>query len=130
MNEYLALLIVLNVLVIVCFGVLFIGILIIARETMKMPEIISRLLNIESLTQQLVSDVGFEMSSIGKPTVFRSADGKYEASSFEELLQLMSGDPNSSLTKEDLDTIKALFQKFLQDQQDDDDDPPEDWKKR
>jgi hypothetical protein len=110
------------------FGVLFIAILLLSKETSKTPEIISRLLNVEMLTQQLVADVGMELNG-ANTKIWRSADGKYQANSFDELLQQMSADPDGPLSKDEIETIQSVFDKIMQMPDEDDDEPTENWQK-
>jgi hypothetical protein len=58
------------------------------------------------------------------PGIFRSIDGKHTASTLEELIDKMNGDPTSKGNVSDLD---SLFNGNVDD--DDDDEPEENWKK-
>jgi len=101
-------------------------ILLASRDTTKIPELIARTTNIEKMLEHLSADVGVEMAGGAVREVWRSADGKYEASSFEELLTKMTNDPNSPLTADEIESIKSIFDKILGES---DDPEKEDWQK-
>jgi hypothetical protein len=103
-------------------------ILFMSRDTTRIPEIVSRLTNIENLTQQLSSDVSAEQMN-GFQELWATPDGKYKASSFEELISKMASDPNGPLSQEEIDAIRSAFDKILGQPDDDNDEPDEPWKR-
>lgn len=119
----------LALMLVMLFGILFIAILLMFKDTSKISEINSRLVNVEMLAQQLVTDVGLELNN-SNTQIWRSADGKYQSDSFEGLLRQMSADPSGPLSKDEIETIKSVFDKIMQMPDDDDDDQSvEDWQK-
>jgi hypothetical protein len=60
------------------------------------------------------------------PGIFRSLDGKYTASSLEELQEKMRNDPDA--TDEGKSDLDKLFNGEVDD--DDDDEPDEKWKRK
>lgn len=44
--------------------------------------------------------------------IYRSADGKYEANSLEELIQKMANDPKAGLTDDELEALKKMFEQI------------------
>lgn len=122
-NDTLALL--LSFLIMSLFGFSGIAamIILISRDTTKIPELVTRVTNIEKLAEQLASDVIAERDS-PISEVWRTADGKYEAESFEELLTQMAQDPNTPLSREEIDSIKSIFEKIMGEP---DDDSSNDW---
>ena len=119
----------LALMMVMLFGILFIAILLMSKETSKISEINSRLVNVEMLSQQLVTDVGLELNN-ANTQIWRSADGKYQADSFEGLLRQMSTDPSGPLSKDEIETIKSVFDKIMQmPDEDDEDQSMEDWQK-
>ena len=119
----------LALMMVMLFGILFIAILLMSKETSKISEINSRLVNVEMLSQQLVTDVGLELNN-ANTQIWRSADGKYQADSFEGLLRQMSTDPSGPRSKDEIETIKSVFDKIMQmPDEDDEDQSMEDWQK-
>lgn len=116
------------------FSVIVIMVLI-SRDTTKIPELVARVSSVEALVGMLTADVGAEIaashaSAMGRPReIWRTADGRYEAGSFEELLTKMSDDPNSGLTVEEIESIQSIFEKImgLPNEEDDEDDEQR-WK--
>ena len=121
-NDTIAILVVLMGLFTVgmCVGTM----LLISRDTNKISEILSRVWSIETNVSELTSAVRSDISSA--PTTWQSADGKYQASSFEELIAKMAADPNSGLAQEDIDAINRIFGQISHDDSEDDGDS---WKK-
>jgi len=107
-----------------CTGLILGTLLFISRDTTKIPELVSRLVNVERITSKLAEDVN---SEIGPGTErWRSADGRYEASSFEELLSNMATDPDGPLDQDEIDAIKSVFEKIMKNNNDE---PKNDWEK-
>ena len=113
---------------VVGFATTFLAILLLSKDTTKIPEIINRLINTEMILGQLAQDVGMEINERDANVRWKTADGKYQASSFEELLHFMASDPNGPLTIEEIDAIKSVFDKIAQN--DDDDGSDEPWRKK
>lgn len=117
------------------FGLATIMVLI-SRDTTKIPEVVMRLSHIESLVGELTSDIRAEISAsqaseMAHPRLqelWRTADGKYEAESFEALLSKMADDPNSPLSPQEIEAIQSVFEKIMG-VQDEDDDQEERWKR-
>lgn len=107
------------------FGGLALLIVLMSRDTTRIPELINRVTNVEKLTEKLSADVNMEQSSTNE--LWRTADGKYEASSFEELLTKMVQDPNTPFTSDEIESIDSIFNKIMETP--DDDDADEAWKK-
>jgi len=105
----------------------FLAILLISKETSKIPELINRSVNAEMVLQQLAEDVNMEINDDSE-VMWRSADGKYQGSSFEDLLHKMSTDPDGPLSADEIDAIKSVFDKIAG--QPDDDEPQEPWRKK
>lgn len=113
------------------FGGLVALLILMSRDTTKIPEIINRVSNIEKLTEHLSADVSGERNISRE--LWRTADGKYEATSFEELLTTMAQDPNTPLSIEEVNSIKSIFEKIMgetSDDDDDDDDSSSSWKQQ
>jgi len=112
-------------------------IVLISRDTTKIPEVIARLTNVESIVGELTSDIRTEIVAGQTETLhpwqpqelWRTADGKYEAPSFEALLSKMADDPDSSLTIEEKEAIQSIFEKIMGVQDEDNDKPDDRWKK-
>lgn len=81
-----------------------------------------------TLIQFLNGEMG-DPSMSGPGPIFRSLDGKYTASSLEELISKMQADPNSGITSADIEQLRNMFN-GLTDDMDDDDDDLEDWQKK
>ena len=105
----------------------FLAILLISKETSKIPELINRSINAEMVLQQLAEDVNMEINDDSE-VMWRSADGKYQGSSFEDLLHKMSTDPDGPLSADEIEAIKSVFDKIAG--QPDDDEPQEPWRKK
>jgi hypothetical protein len=106
------------------FGGLAALIILVSRDTTKTPEVVNRVSNIEKLVERLAADVTAERSS-PMTEVWRTADGKYEANSFEELLTKMAQDPETPLSSDEIESIKSIFEKIMGQH---DDDEPTGWK--
>jgi hypothetical protein len=115
---------------VVGFATTFLAILLVSKETTKIPEILNRLVNTEMILTQLAEDVNLEMRNDQTPELWKTADGKYQGMSFEDLLQKMSLDPDGPLTSDEIDAIKSVFDKIAQNPDDDDDSPQEPWRKK
>jgi uncharacterized phage infection (PIP) family protein YhgE len=67
--------------------------------------------------------------------MFRSIDGRFEASTLEELMEKMMSDPNGpKMTQEDIDKLKEFFEQATDEtdfevDDDDDEESEEGWKK-
>jgi hypothetical protein len=115
------------------FSVIVVMVLI-SRDTTKIPELVSRVSSVEALMGMLTADVGAEIaashaSAINSPReIWRTADGRYEAGSFEELLSKMADDPESGLTVEEIESIQSIFEKIMGLPNEDDEDDEEKWK--
>jgi hypothetical protein len=106
------------------FGGLAALIILVSRDTTKTPEVVNRVSNIEKIVERLAADVGAERS-MPAAEIWRTADGKYEAGSFEELLTKMAQDPNTPLSVDEIESIKSIFEKIMGES---DDDEPTGWK--
>jgi hypothetical protein len=106
------------------FGGLAALIILVSRDTTKTPEVVNRVSNIEKIVEGLAADVGAERS-MPATEIWRTADGKYEAGSFEELLTKMAQDPNTPLSVDEIESIKSIFEKIMGES---DDDEPTGWK--
>lgn len=104
---------------------IFLSILLISKETSKIPELVSRLIGAEMMLTQLINEVDMERDN--RQTMWRSADGRYEASSFEELLHRMATDPDSTLSTDEIEAIQSVFKKISQ-KSDENPDSSEPWK--
>lgn len=51
---------------------------------------------------------------------YKSADGRYAADSMEELISKMANDPESSLTDDDVEALKKIFEQIIDEEEDDD----------
>ena len=115
-----------------CTALVLGGIVLLSRSTTLIPELLVRTSNVEAIVTQLSADVASVASN--EPTeLWRTADGKYTAGSFEELLSKMANDPESPLTPEEINAIKSVFKKIMQDDPEDlfnsgDSDTDEPWK--
>lgn len=90
-----------------------------SRDTTKIPELLTRTMNTERLMEQLTADVSAETHSVPLQESWRTADGRYEARSFEELLTKMTQDPNSPLTVDEIESIRSVFDKIMGNADDD-----------
>lgn len=100
------------------FGGLAALILFVSRDTTKIPELIARVTNVEKMSEILSADVN---AARNEPftQVWRTADGKYEAGSFEELLTKMAQDPDTPLSSEEIDSLRSIFEKIMGEKDDD-----------
>jgi hypothetical protein len=127
--ETLAVLLVLLIVSLAASGVLFATLLLVSRDTTRIPELLSRLTKTEELITKLSADVNLQIDDNNNMSeIWKSADGKYTAGSFEELLSMMAGDPDGPLTPDEINAIKSVFEKITGESNDDDDDK-EPWKK-
>jgi hypothetical protein len=112
-------------------------IVLISRDTTKIPETIARLTNVESIIGELTSDIRAEIVASQTEAIhpwqpqelWRTADGKYEAPSFEALLSKMVDDPDSTLTIEEKEAMQSIFEKIMGVNDDDDDRSDTRWKR-
>jgi CHASE3 domain sensor protein len=126
--ETLAVLLVLLIVGLAAAGAVFASILLVSRDTTRIPEVLSRLTKTEELITKLSTDVNVELKDNGNISeIWKSADGKYTANSFEELLAMMANDPEGPLTADEINAIKSVFEKITGDHDDDEDDK-EPWK--
>lgn len=100
------------------FGGLAALIILVSRDTTKTPELVNRVTNIEKLVEHLSADVDAERSS-PMTEVWRTADGKYEAGSFEELLTKMAQDPDTPLSADEINSLRSIFEKIMGEKDDD-----------
>ena len=126
--ETLAVLLVLLIVGLAAATAIFASVLLVSRDTVKIPEILSRLTKTEDLITHLSSEVNAEVANSGMKEVWKSHDGKYTADSFEELLAMMANDPEGPLSEEEITAIKSVFEKITG-EPDDDDEDKEPWKK-
>jgi hypothetical protein len=100
------------------------------ERTSRIEQISYRMENVEDYLRDLSSTVNEAQSNDddGVP-MFRSMDGKYVASSLEELIAMMQADPESSLNQQG-DSPDNMNKFFDQLSGDSDDDPQEPWKKK
>jgi hypothetical protein len=89
----------------------------------KIDNIIHRLDELQKYMHHIFTDA----NNVPQQQLWRTADGKYTASSFEELLAKMANDPDSSLTEDQVQTLKDIFGKILRDTSKEDDDDIEEW---
>jgi hypothetical protein len=126
--ETFAVLIVLLIVGLAAAGAIFASILLISRDTTRIPELLNRLIKTEDLVTKLSSDVGMELNDTSNASeIWKSADGRYTASSFEKLLSMMANDPDGPLTTDEINAIKSVFEKIIGDV-DEDDEETEPWK--
>jgi len=106
-----------------------IGVLLLER-TSKMDQLLFRMETIETYLRDLSSTVN-DAQLQGSPTpVFRSIDGKYEASSLEELIQMMQANGEGPASVDTRNMTEDQMRKFIDSiQLDDDDEDTEPWKK-
>lgn len=127
--ELLAVLLILLLVVLFVGGIQIISILLISRDTTRIPEIISRLSGVEAITRGLAADIEMGVDGLSSNELWRSADGKYTAGSFEELLNMVASDPAGPLSADEISAIKSIFEKIMKSPLDDgDDDVNEPWK--
>lgn len=113
----------LGVLVLVIIG------FILLERTSRIEQMNYRLENVEDYLRDLSSTVNEAQSGGEEGTpMFRSIDGKYAASSLEELIAMMQADPESELNKggDSSENLKKFFDQLS----DNDDDEQEPWKKK
>lgn len=133
--EIFALLLVLIVVIFVLAvgGGLFATMLLMSRDTVRIPEILSRLTRTEDVITTLAKDLDADLNYSGNmKEIWKSSDGKYVANSFEELLSMMANDPDGPLSPDEIATIKSIFEKIIDDDKNDDDsidNEKEPWKK-
>ena len=119
------------------FSSVIIIMVLLSRDTTKIPEAIARLTNVESIIGELTSDIRAEIVASQTEAIhpwqpqelWRTADGKYEAPSFEALLSKMVDDPDSNLTTEEKEAIQSIFEKIVGIQDDDEDKSDDRWKR-
>lgn len=76
------------------------------------------------------SDEITDISRDANTPIFRSLDGKYTASTLEELISKMQQDPSCNITPADTEKLREMFEGLLPDEDDDEpDDPDNKWKK-
>lgn len=135
--EHLALLLVFLIVSLVGFFSLTIIVMLMSRDTTRIPEVIARIVNMENIIGELTSDIRTEIvagqsesiHSWSPQEVWRTADGKYEATSFEALLSKMVDDPDSTLTVEEKEAMQSIFEKIMGVHDDEDDASDNRWKK-
>lgn len=115
-------------------GLLGIGVLVtigfvLLERTSRIEQISYRLENVEDYLRDLSSTVNEAQSNDEGTSMFRSMDGKYVASSLEELIAMMQADPESSLNQsgESPENLKKFFDQLSNDSDDDEQEP---WKKK
>lgn len=50
-----------------------------------------------------------------QPITYQSSDGKFQAPSLDELLQMMTNDPDSSISSSDMEALKRIFEQISKD---------------
>ena len=123
----------LTFLIVSLFGFSILGalILFVSRDTTKVPEILTRLQIVESMLMRLVADVDAEIGTDDKtPEIWKTADGKYTATSFEDLIGMMASDPSGPLSPDEVNAIRSIFEKILGEKDEDDDQDKDNWKKK
>jgi len=115
------------------FGVIITMLLIALRDIAKLSEINNRTFKMEHMLGQIstnmqlgqmensMNEVLKEKGSDGH-TTYRSADGKHQADSVEELLMKIASDPGTGVDPGDLEALKRIFEQIGKDIEDDDDD--------
>lgn len=96
----------------------------IVKDTAKIPDISTRLIRMEHMlfqlfTQVQLSNVVSELAGSGKRMMFRTPDGKYTASSPEELMDKIMNDPDYPKSDEDL---RKYFEDMMREDEEDDED--------
>jgi hypothetical protein len=124
--ESLAVLLVLLIVGLAVAGAVWASILLVSRDTIKIPELLSRVTKTEDAVNKLLSDVNSDQDD-NVTEVWQSQDGKYVAGSFDELLAMMASDPDGPLTEDEINAIKSIFEKITGDS--DEDDATDPWKK-
>ena len=116
-------------------SILLCGIIVVSR-TGKLDQIVEDIDKVRYFIEDWM-DAGAipKKESVGM-TTYQSSDGKYRASSLEELLEMMTSDPDSNIPKNDVDALKRIFEQIsspddddteLDDEQHEDED--EEWKR-
>lgn len=106
--------------------VLIVGIFLLLDRTKHMSQVPAMLATVI----QFLNSSPYPDEMMGGPgPIFRSLDGKYTASSLEELISKMQSDPDSGITSADVDQLRNMFN-GLTDDMDDDDDDLEEWQKK
>lgn len=92
------------------------------RDTAKLPDISTRLIRMEHLLYQMFSQAQLQTilaeNQRGGRMMFRTPDGKYSASSPEELMQKIMNDPEYPKNDEEL---KKYFEDMMKDDEEDED---------
>lgn len=83
----------------------------------KITELNNEIRDLHSMITSLITDEDLNNK------LFRTADGKYIANSFEELIDKMANDPDGPLTNDEIDAIRSVLNKIIQEPIDDDDEP-------
>lgn len=120
--------------------------LVVFRDTGKFPEALNRLMKIEHTIQHMAVNLQINqlentfnnalkeqqeafsraLDSAGSK-VFKSRDGRFTASSIEELFQKMATDPQSTINPHDIESLKNFFEQILTEDTDDFDEEDEDF---
>ena len=117
-------------------GTILLLLVLVLRDSTKLPEINSRLFKVEQMLQSLIGNVQMSQmedsfnealkeqneSSSHAKRIYRSADGKYEADSVDKLLMMMVNDPHSSVDPNDLEALKRIFEQITKNIENDEDD--------
>lgn len=115
------LLIAIGVLMLITLGVVCLTAAVLIDRTKQIADIPAKL---NTLAMQMNMSYGPDMP---QAPIFRSMDGRYEASSLDELIAKMQADPTSGLTPGDAEDLRKMFEGLTSD---DDDDDLEDWQKK
>ncbi len=126
-NAVLGFLIVNTALLVILVGVVMVCLAVILDRTRHIAAIGPML---ETVIQFISTGSTEEGGMGGPPPIFRSMDGKFSASSLEELISKMQADPNSGLTERDAEELRNMFKGLSEDLGDDDDDDLEEWQKK
>lgn len=106
----------------VCFVCLVLMLVLIAKDTAKLPDMSTRLIRMEHMLFQLLTQTQLQSvlsEASGKRAVFRTPDGKYSASSPEELMNKIMNDPDYPKNDEEL---RKYFEDMMGDEDDEDED--------
>lgn len=94
-------------------------VLLLSKNVVLIPELLQRIINLENSFINTTSDTEEDYST---HTLWQSADGRYKANSFEELLSKMLDDPNSPFSPEEIEAIKSALNKIMGNKNDEEDD--------
>jgi len=104
------------------FGILG-ALLIVIRDTSKIPDISIRLIRTEHVLNQLMfnmqlQDMAHTLDGQKGKVMFKTPDGKHTASSPNELIEKIMNDPEYNIEPKNQDGLRRFFEELMKDDED------------